>query len=160
MKMKFVKELKPEEKLLLNAAELAMKQAYNPYSKFSVGAAVLTKSGAIFTGANVENASYGNTICAERAAIFNANAAGHRDIIALAVIASGEKPNTGNPSFSCGPCRQAEFEASQVSGVDIRIITSNTDQSRISVEKVSKLLPFGFGPKDLGIDLGKFKRTS
>ena len=158
MKMKFVSKLKQEEELLLNAAELARKQAYNPYSKFSVGAAVLTKDGAIFTGANVENASYGNTICAERAAIFNANAAGRRDIIALAVIAGGEKPNTGNPSFSCGACRQAEFEASQVSRVDIRIITSNTDRSKVSIMKISELLPFGFGPKDLRVDLNKFKR--
>ncbi|MDE1855140.1 MAG: cytidine deaminase [Candidatus Micrarchaeota archaeon] len=156
--MKLAKKLKPEEKLLLDAAELAMRKAYNPYSKFSVGSSVLTKDGTIFTGANVENASYGNTICAERAAIFNANAAGHRDIVALATIAGGTKPNTGMPSFSCGACRQAEFEVSQLSGVDIRIITSNTDRSKVSIMKISELLPFGFGPKDLHVDLNKFKR--
>ncbi|MDE1874222.1 MAG: cytidine deaminase [Candidatus Micrarchaeota archaeon] len=159
MQMKFAKKLKWDDKLLLDAAELAMRQAYNPYSKFSVGAAVLAKDGTIFTGANVENASYGNTICAERSAILNANAAGHRDIVALAVIAGGEKPNKGAPSFSCGACRQAEFEASQVSELDIRIITSNTDRSKISVMKISELLPFGFGPKDLKVDLSRFTRS-
>jgi cytidine deaminase len=93
---------------LLKHARAAMKRAYAPYSKFQVGAALLLKDGRIFTGCNVENASYGLTICAERNAIFAAVAASARKpaIVALAVV---NKPR--QPCSPCGACRQviAEF---------------------------------------------------
>jgi len=94
-----------ENELLKKAAEVREK-AYAPYSDFKVGAAVLTADGSVFTGCNVENASYGLTICAERAAIFAAVAAGHKDITALAIVADADKPVS-----PCGACRQvlAEF---------------------------------------------------
>ncbi len=91
---------------LLKAAAAVSREAHAPYSKFQVGAALLTDKGEIVTGCNVENASYGLTICAERNAIFHAVATGRRKFTAVAVVASGEQM-----PFPCGACRQvlAEF---------------------------------------------------
>lgn len=91
---------------LLRAAAAVSRKAHAPYSKFQVGAALLTDKGEIVTGCNVENASYGLTICAERNAIFHAVATGRRKFTAVAVVASGEQM-----PFPCGACRQvlAEF---------------------------------------------------
>lgn len=89
---------------LLRRAVEASKYSYSPYSKFRVGAAVLTSEGKIFTGTNIENASYGLTICAERVAIFKAVSEGHRDIKAVAVFAEGSMP------YPCGACRQVISE--------------------------------------------------
>ena len=82
-------------------AKQASKNAYCPYSKFPVGAAVLTKDGKVFSGCNVENASFGLTICAERNAIFSAVAQGLKDIVAVAIFTPTEKP-----AAPCGACRQ------------------------------------------------------
>ena len=91
---------------LISAAWAAREQAYAPYSNFQVGSAVLTKCGEIFTGCNVENLSYGLTICAERVAIGTMIAAGKRDISRIVVVA-----DTDQPVSPCGACRQvmAEF---------------------------------------------------
>src|SRR4051794_37115307 len=86
---------------MLNAARAAMEKAYCEYSQFAVGAAVLTESGKIFVGCNVENASYGLTMCAERNAIFQAIAQGHRDLKAVVVVTPTETPTP-----PCGACRQ------------------------------------------------------
>ncbi|MBN2313004.1 MAG: cytidine deaminase [Sedimentisphaerales bacterium] len=86
-------------------AKQASKKAYCPYSKFPVGAAVLTKEGKVFSGCNVENASFGLTICAERNAIFGAIAQGHKDIIAVVIFTQTEKP-----AAPCGACRQVISE--------------------------------------------------
>lgn len=93
------------EEELMHAAKVARQHAYVPYSHFKVGAAVETTDGHVFTGANVENASYGLTMCAERNAIFAAVCAGNRDIKAIAVIA--DTPSGVSP---CGACRQVMTE--------------------------------------------------
>src|ERR1039457_241039 len=93
--------LKTSKGDLVRAAAKARQRAVAPYSKFKVGAALLTRSGGIITGANVESASYGLTCCAERVALFNALTAGERDFVAVAVVARAP----GGP-MPCGACRQ------------------------------------------------------
>jgi cytidine deaminase len=107
MEMKHSCSKKPFSPLrLLRIAIRAAGKAHAPYSKYQVGAALRSSDGRIFTGCNVENASYGLTICAERAAVFSAVADGCRQFSALAIVASGE-----TPPYPCGACRQvlAEF---------------------------------------------------
>ncbi|MBQ8175731.1 MAG: cytidine deaminase [Oscillospiraceae bacterium] len=93
-------------KELLSIADKAMENAYAPYSKFKVGAALLCKNGTVFTGCNIENATYGATNCAERTAVFKAVSEGQREFEAIAIVSSG-----GGETFPCGICRQvmAEF---------------------------------------------------
>ena len=97
--------------LLISAAKEARDKSYSPYSGFAVGAALMTKSGKIYTGANIESASYSPTVCAERVAFFNAIHSGERDFCAIAVVGGkcGGKLNSYTPP--CGVCRQvmAEF---------------------------------------------------
>ncbi|MFA5110697.1 MAG: cytidine deaminase [Desulfobaccales bacterium] len=119
---------------LLDAARRAREAAYAPYSDFKVGAALLTAAGEIFTGCNVENASFGATLCAERVAILTAVAAGHRRFTALAVVA-----DTPKPVPPCGLCRQVLVEFSP----DCQIIMANlAGQWRLATLK--ELLPLAF----------------
>ncbi len=111
----------------------SMKKAYSPYSGFRVGAVVVTKSGKIFTGCNIENSSYGLTICAERVAIFSAIASGERDIEKLVVVA-----DTPEPVSPCGACRQVMSEFG-----DFEVILANF-QGKHTITKVSALLPYAF----------------
>ena len=97
--------MSPDLRELLAAARRAARNAYNPYSRFAVGAAVLSSDGTIFAGTNVENASFGLAVCAERVALFSAVAAGHRQFSALAVAGTGNRPVT-----PCGACRQVLSE--------------------------------------------------
>jgi cytidine deaminase len=116
---------------LIEAALQARNFAYAPYSKFSVGSALLTKSGEIFTGCNVENVSLGLTICAERAAVMAALGEGHKEFVAIAVVT-----DSAEPALPCGACRQvlAEFNSA------IKIVASTT--SGITQElSLSDLLP-------------------
>ena len=116
---------------LVQSAVKGRLKAYAPYSKFAVGAAVQCKSGAIFAGSNIENISYGLTICAERIAIGSAVAAGEREFVAIAVAA-----DTIEPIVPCGACRQflAEFSP------DL-IIVSATLRGDRKIENLSRLLP-------------------
>ena len=118
---------------LLNAALSARERAYAPYSKFLVGAAVLAKSGKIYTGCNIENASYGLTVCAERNALFSAVGAGEREFTALCVVGDTEAPIS-----PCGACRQvmAEFKVP-------RIILANL-RGDVKEYTLEELLPYGF----------------
>ena len=157
--MKEVKhsELNKLEKELLDEAEKVMETAYNPYSKFFVGAAILSQDGKIITGSNVENAAYGSTICAERAAILRANALGVRTYDKVAIIAKGQDFDTTEVTAPCGCCRQMLYEASQISEKNLEIIMSTTKKDKIIIATIEELLPLAFGPKDLGIDIRKYK---
>ena len=119
---------------LIAAAKAAQRNAHAPYSKFHVGAALLTKSGKVYTGVNVENASYGLTNCAERVAIGKAVSEGHRKFRALAVVA----PSTA--LSPCGACRQvlAEF------GEMVVICADSRNLRRVRVHLLSELLPHAF----------------
>lgn len=151
------KDLDKVQQRLLNAAEEAMKNAYCPYSKFRVGAAILTIDHTIITGSNVENASYGATICAERAAILRANAMEKRFYEKIAIIAKGEDFDTKKPVSPCGDCRQMLYESSQIADKDLEIIMSTTNKESIIISSIEELLPFAFGPKDLGVDISKYQ---
>jgi cytidine deaminase len=131
---------------LIAAASEAATRAYAPYSNFNVGAAVLLTDGRVVTGANVENASYGLSLCAETVAMAKiANDGLLGDVAAVAVIGG-----TGsNPVRPCGRCRQVLNEAAQIGGRDIIIHCSSGDGTAIEQHMLSALLPYAFGPKDL-----------
>ena len=122
---------------LIALAAQAREQAYAPYSGYTVGAALLGKSGKVYTGCNVENAVYSLTICAERTAVVKAISEGEREFKAIAVV-------TVNGGTPCGACRQvlAEF------GLDTRVLIA-TPKSLIREETVSSLLPGAFGAQNL-----------
>jgi cytidine deaminase len=149
--------LKDDEKNLLDEAEKVMRTAYNPYSRFYVGAALLAQNGRIISGSNVENAAYGSTICAERSAILRANAMGIRTFSKIAIIARGENFDTNEVTAPCGACRQMLYESSQISEKDLEVVMSTTKKDKIVIAKISELLPLAFGPKDLGIDVKKYQ---
>lgn len=158
MKNVNLEDLTEEQRRLLDSAERVMRNAYNPFSGFYVGAALLTQAGDIITGCNFENAVYGSTLCAERTAVLRANAMGMRLHKAMALIARGENFDTKEVTAPCGPCRQVLYEASQVSGVDLEIILSSTKKDKIIITTISELLPLAFGPRDLNIDITKYQR--
>ena len=120
---------------LMDRAKEVSKNAYIPYSKFAVGACVLTENGNSYTGCNFENASFGLTICAERNAIGTAIANGERKIKAIAIYS----PN-GDNCFPCGACRQVIYEFQTDEGVDV--ITEVNGE--LKVYKLNDLLPHGF----------------
>jgi len=137
------KELKKKYRDLLQAAEEASHKAYNPYSGVAVGAAILTNSNKIIQGANVENASFRLSTCAEQSALAQANILGENNFIAIAVISSLSEIIT-----PCGACRQMLFEFSQKSGIDFDVIMSSKDKTEIMVAKISELLPLAFNLKN------------
>jgi cytidine deaminase len=126
-----------ERDALVEAARRARELAYAPYSGYRVGAAVLADDGSVYTGCNVENASYPASICAERVAITKAISEGQRDFLAIAVI-------TNSGGFPCGICRQVMFEF----GPEMLVLTADT-KNVLSECTVSDLLPDGFGPEHL-----------
>jgi cytidine deaminase len=128
--------MKIEPKKLITAAARAREGAVAPYSKFKVGAALLTKSGKIVGGANVESASYGLTCCAERVALFNALTGGTRHFIAIAVVA-----RIDNGPMPCGACRQLLAEYAPDAKV---FVADSADLKKISTFSVKELLPSAF----------------
>ncbi len=122
---------------LIAAAREAQASAYAPYSNFAVGAAVLVSDGSIYRGCNVENASFGLTVCAERIALFNAVSDGRLDIVAVAVVTSA--PKLCKP---CGACRQVIAEFSQADNPII--VLSATHAGETEIQPITSLLPDNF----------------
>ena len=134
MKIRKKARKKMDKNEVIKQAIEAMENAYAPYSKFKVGAALLTKSGKIYTGCNIENSSYGASVCAERVAIFKAVSEGEHDFELLVVATKTEEP-----SPPCGICRQVISEFSN----DLPIMLVN-DKGSIIETNINKLLPFPF----------------
>ena len=120
----------------MNNAKDAAKNSYSPFSRFAVGAAVITPSGKIYKGCNVENSSFGLTNCAERTAIFKAVSEGEREILAVAIYS----PNIDS-CYPCGACRQVLYEF-QGDNYEIDVVTENLGQ--LEIQKLSYFLPCGF----------------
>ena len=129
--------LEMEDELAARAAHVRQ-WAYAPYSGYRVGAALLTASGRIYDGVNVENAAYGDTLCAERTAAVKAVSEGERDFVAIAVASS----NGGTP---CGSCRQVLSEF----GLEARVLIVDDNGRILSRTTVRELLPSAFGPGQL-----------
>lgn len=125
---------------LIAKAKEARERAYAPYSKFRVGACILTSSGACFEGCNFENASYGATICAERCAASCAVAAGERVFTAIAIVAN-------EPAWPCGICRQVLREFAQ--SADMPVAVGAADGDSYEIRTLGELLPESFGPEYL-----------
>ena len=119
---------------LIREATKARENASAPFSKFKVGAALQTKSGKVYYGCNVENSTYGLTVCAERVALFSAIASGDRQFSAIAVVTQSDEPST-----PCGACRQVMWEYCG----DIPVTLANLDGKRVE-HKLSSLFPFPF----------------
>ncbi len=125
-------------KHLIKEAIEIKERAYTPYSNFKVGAALLGKSGEVYTGCNVESAAYSPTICAERTALVKAVSEGEIEFEAIAVVGSSDY------TFPCGVCRQFLREF----GKDIKVIVAN-DEENYKIFTLEELLPHSFGPDDL-----------
>ncbi|MGN0996080.1 MAG: cytidine deaminase [Candidatus Ventricola sp.] len=125
-----------DERLLEMAVEMR-RFSYVPYSHYAVGAALLGKDGRVFTGCNVENAAYGNTLCAERTALCKAVSEGAREFEAIAIASSGSAP------FPCGACRQSLYEFAP----ELRVLV--TWDGNVRKTTLRELLPEGFGPAAL-----------
>ncbi len=139
--------LAPEQQERLIAAALAARErAYAPYSRFQVGAAVLTSAGEVVAGCNVENASFGLTNCAERVAIGKAVSEGAHEFAAIAVTG----PEDALPCTPCGACRQVLYEF----GPDLCLVTSAQGGEGYQLTTVSDLLPGAFGPARLAASRG------
>jgi cytidine deaminase len=143
-------------RVLIDAARAVAAFAHAPYSRFAVGAAVLLNDGQVITGANFENASYGLSLCAETVALATVNSQGRlRDVVAIGVIGgllAKDGTIDGDAAVRpCGRCRQIINEAAQVGGHDIDIHCGSGDGLILERYRASQLLPFAFGPADLGI---------
>ncbi|HEX6740438.1 MAG TPA: cytidine deaminase [Sphingomicrobium sp.] len=135
------------EEELLQLARSAAERAYAPYSRFNVGAAVESVDGEVVTGANMENACYRLGVCAEQSALTAAQHKFGLDKVARIAVTGGSGAVVCTP---CGGCRQAILEAAQLSGIDVEILCSSGDGSRLERYTIGVLIPHGFGPANLG----------
>jgi cytidine deaminase len=139
---------------LVEQARAAALRAYAPYSKFSVGCAVESVDGEVAVGANMENACYRLGICAEISALTAARQAFGLDKVARIAVAGGHIGPDGalagsSPVTPCGGCRQAIYEAADLSGLDIEVISANGGGTETITSTIRTLLPHGFGPASL-----------
>jgi cytidine deaminase len=146
-------DLNPDDRELVFAARETALNAYAPYSKFRVGAAIRLESGIIIRGANVENAAFPSGICAERSALSNSISNHHNDKpVAMAIAAMTADGYTDDPVPPCGNCRQVIAEEESRIGNQIRIILSGKNKTMI-IESISNLLPLQFNKKNLKVNL-------
>ena len=146
-------ELSAEDRELVLVARESALNAFAPYSKFRVGAAIRLESGIIVCGANVENAAFPSGICAERSALSNSVSNHHNDKpLAIAIAAMTEDGLTDEPVPPCGNCRQVIAEEESRTGNKIRIILSGKRKTMI-IESISCLLPLQFNKKNLKVNL-------
>ena len=127
------------DQALVDLAFSMLERSYVPYSHFPVGAALLCADGSVFTGCNIENAAYGPTLCAERAAVAKAVSEGRREFAAIAIAGKG-----ADYCWPCGACRQMLYEFAP----SLRVLAARGDGEYKEVT-LSELLPCGFGPKSL-----------
>jgi cytidine deaminase len=142
--------------VLVDAARAASRNAHAPYSRFAVGAALLLADGQIVTGANFENASYGLSLCAETVALATVNSAGQLASVVAVAVTGGAMGAGGGATGEvvcrpCGRCRQILNEAAQIGGRDLPIYCAAPEGDAVEKHMLSALLPFAFGPADLGI---------
>lgn len=133
--------LTSEEKRLVKAAQQVRLNAYNPYSYFYVGAAILTAEGEIVTGVNIAPSSSTVNLCAERVAVGSAITAGKRKILALATSGVSSTQGLSNIETPCGGCRQFLLEVTKISKQDLVILCTNSDKSKILKTSLFELLP-------------------
>ena len=133
---------------LIRAAFAARRFAYTPYSHFKLGAALLARNGQVFTGCNIESASYSPTNCAERTALFKAVSEGVTEFSAIAIVGSREGEVNRIVTSPCGVCRQALFE---FGGPELTVIMARSEEDYLETT-LGELLPYGFGPKNLELD--------
>ena len=131
--------MKSDLEELIRVARAARRNAYVPYSRYAVGAAVLAKSGKVYAGCNIENAAYPTGLCAERVAIFKAVSEGERELVALAVVTS----NAGSP---CGACRQVFSEFAEDDAVIVLARARGNHRKKFTMKQI---LPDRFGPEHL-----------
>ena len=132
---------------LIGCALSARENAYTPYSHYNVGAALLCSDGQVVTGANIENASYGATVCAERCAVFAAVSSGKKDFEAIAITGGPAGEEITGYAFPCGMCRQVLREFTDPSTFRVIVAKSTKDYREFTLED---LLPESFGPDTLG----------
>lgn len=145
---------------LIEAARKAMGNAHAPYSRFAVGAAVRLTDGAIVSGCNFENASYGLSLCAETVALASVNSLGRLHEVEAVAVVGGMIDATGGIGGDtvvtpCGRCRQILNEAEQMTGRTLAIYCAAAQGDAVAEHSLSELLPHAFGPADLGITSGK-----
>jgi cytidine deaminase len=141
-----LKDKSMTDEQLLDLAREAAAKAYAPYSNFHVGCAIESSDGEVVTGANMENACYRLGVCAEQSALTAAQHKFGLDKIARIAVVGGADATICTP---CGGCRQAIFEAAQLSGGDVEIICGSGDGSAVERHTIGELLPLGFGPANL-----------
>lgn len=135
-----------EIQALIREALKARRNAYTPYSRYQVGAALLAGGGEIYTGCNIENAAYSPTNCAERTAFFKAVSEGRRTFLAIAIVGGPEGDEVTQYAYPCGVCRQVMEEFCKPESFQIIIARSETDYKCFTL---AQLLPCGFGPENL-----------
>jgi cytidine deaminase len=144
-----LQDLSAEDRALVTRASEQRKHAYAPYSQFTVGSAARARDRAIYVGSNMENISYGLTMCAEVGALSAAVAAGNFAIEAIAVV-GGHQGQQGDLLVTpCGRCRQLILEAAHVVGGALQVLSCSGDLEHIVVTPIEELIPLGFGPLSL-----------